>query len=166
MLLVSAVRILISLFIGIFAIYFTYKSNYKKITTLYKIDDDIIPFAILFTGVIITTGIIVSATNNPLSETYKILRNTHSGNDFYTEAVKYTGLFLLVALFVSWLVNIISFGLFVNLTKSLNSLVEERNKKVATALIGTSIIFAMGLMIYNNIEYILMNMVPYPVILP
>lgn len=166
MFLLSTVRILISIFVGIFAIYLTYKANYKRIVKVYAISTDVVSFAILFLGIILSAGIIVSAANNPISETYKILQNSHSGFDFYLEAMKYTGLFLFIALATSWLINYISIGLFVNLTKSLTSLEDGSNKNIAIALIGAGIVVAMGIVVNSSIEYALLNMVPYPLILP
>lgn len=153
-------QLFISLLLGILILYLTYRVVRSRVLQKTDPQHDNLAYAILFSGILFSTGYIISGVSQPIIETVRLLSKSHQ--NLFVEGSKYVLLFVSLGLIIAYIVNIVALSVFSFLTKEIDEMAEIRKKNVAVALIIATISIVISLMVKDSAMFLLQAFVPYP----
>jgi hypothetical protein len=116
--------------------------------------------AILYSGILFSTGYIISGVSTPIIESVRIVAKMHK--NLFLEGSKYVFLFVLLGLMIAYIVNIVALSVFNFLTKDINEIQEIRQNNIAIAIVVATISVVVSLMVKDSAMFLLQAFVPYP----
>ena len=159
----ALIEIGISLIIGVFLLYFTYRVIDRFIKQKFQISLDNISFSIFSSSILFSVAYLISGIKSPILNSLKLLSN----NPEYTgslvlDGFKYTGLFLTIIIITTALVIIVSIKLFTYMTKRIDEFQEIKKNNIAIAIITATIIISISIMVKESLYLLIETFVPYP----
>ena len=160
----SAIQLIMSIFVGVIVLYLTYYFTLKVFEKKkYEIKNDNIAFSIFLSAIIFSVGLIVSSAFEPAMNVIQLIQNTaQTKTELFFEFIKYLFLFLGVGVSVSIIVIIVSVKLYDFLTKKIDELKEISDNNVAIALITGIIIIVIALFAKDSVNMMIEALIPYP----
>ncbi|RMA66350.1 DUF350 domain-containing protein [Ulvibacter antarcticus] len=139
--------------------------SYKILKLLFFKKDDLthdnLAVTIFISGVILSTGIILSEILPSITNVIRIAA-THEETINAMSIVKYSGLYLFIGFVAAILINAAVFLLFSMLTKRVNEFREIQQNNTSVAILVVAILISITLIIKDGIALLVSSMVPYP----
>ena len=159
----SIIEILISLILGIFLMYATYRLLDKFIKRKYDISITNLSFAILSSSVLFSVAYLISGIKAPILTSIRMLSNDleYEGS-LVLDGFKYTLLFLTIIIIAISLIIFLSIQLYTRMTKEINEFKEIEANNVAVAIVLGIIVISISLLIKESLYLMLETFVPYP----
>ena len=159
----ALLQLILSLIIGVFFMFLTYKVSLALFKKKYQITEINEAVAIILSGILFSTGYILSSVLPPLLNTFRIIsRNNHETKSMIIEACRYLSEFLVASFAVAILVNYVSISLFNALTSERDELKEIAENNYQYALILVAIIIVMSIFGKEACSGLLESLVPLP----
>lgn len=153
----------LSLFLSIFALYFTFTIITKYLRRKYEFSYDNIAFALFVGAIIFSAGYLLSSVTQPIMSTIRVLRSHHDAtSNIYMDSAKYIGLFLFIGASGAAVINFVSVSLFMFLTKQINEFEELKKNNIAIGIITSIIIITVSLIAKDSLISIMEAFVPFP----
>ena len=159
----ALVEIGISIIIGVFLLYWTYRIIDRLVKKKFQISLDNISFSIFSSSILFSVAYLISGIKSPILNSLKLLSNNpeYSGS-LVLDGFKYTGLFLTIFIISIALVIIISIKLFTYMTKRIDEFQEIKKNNIAIAIITATIIISISIMVKESLYLLIETFVPYP----
>lgn len=158
----SLIQLVLSIFMGVFFMWLTYKVFLRWFGKQYKLLDLNLAVAILLAGVLFSTGYIISGTLSPLLNTLRIIsRNNPSIGSLLLDSSRYLAEFLSLGFMVALLVNYMAIALFNALTPEKDELKEISENQVQYSIILAAILVVMALFAREAYISLLDSLVPF-----
>jgi len=159
----ALVEIGISIIIGVFLLYWTYRIIDRLVKKKFQISLDNISFSIFSSSILFSVAYLISGIKSPILNSLKLLSNNpeYSGS-LVLDGFKYTGLFLIIFIISIALVIIISIKLFTYMTKRIDEFQEIKKNNIAIAIITATIIISISIMVKESLYLLIETFVPYP----
>ena len=162
--LLAFIQLVISIFIGVFFMWLTYKLFLTRFKKKYPFTEINTALGLLLSAVLFSTGYILSGTRAPLLNTLRIIsRNEPSAAALVLNASMYISEFLAIGFVVALLVNYVSINLFNALTPDKEELKEISENKYQYSFILAAILIVMALFAREAYIALLDSLVPLPV---
>ena len=159
----SIIEIVISLFFGVFLLYFTYKLIDRLVKRKLKISLDNISFSIFASSILFSVAYLISGIKSPILNSLKMLGdNPEYEGSLILDGFKYSGLFLSVMVFTIITVIFISIKLFTYMTTDIDEFKEIQKNNIAVAILTATIVISISLLIKESLYLLLESFVPYP----
>lgn len=159
----SIAEIGISIFIGIFILFLTYKSIDTLFKKKFQIELSNISFAIFTSSVLFSVAYLISGLKAPILNSLRLIsENPNYDGSIITDGLKYTGLFLIVIIFAISFINFLSIKLFLFMTKNVDEFQEIANNNIAISIITATILISISILIKDSLYLLLESFVPYP----
>lgn len=157
----AAIQLILSIFIGVFFMWLTYKLFLIHFRKKYQITEINTALGILLAAVLFSTGYILSGTLAPLLNTLRIISsNETAAGSLILSASMYIGEFLAIGLVVALLVNYVSINLFNAFTPEKEELKEISENKYQYSFILAAILIVMSLFAREAYITLLDSLVP------
>ena len=144
--LLAFIQLVISIFIGVFFMWLTYKLFLMRFKKKYPFTEINTALGLLLSAVLFSTGYILSGTLAPLLNTLRIIsRNEPSATALVFNASMYISEFLAIGFVVALLVNYVSINLFNAFTPDKEELKEISENKYQYSFILAAILIVMAL---------------------
>lgn len=164
-LIISILELSVSIFIGIFSLFLTYYILTKVYLSKFPTSDlySNNAFLIFLAGVMFSMGYLLSGIISPLTSTLDILIGSRPETlDLIIEYSKFLGLFLLLGLILSGLINYLSYLIFSSLTTSVDEFEEINNGNMGVAIIVSVIAITISIFCKEPFLVVLESFIPYP----
>ena len=163
---IALTELLLSIIVGIFLLYFTFRVIERVFIKKHKIQYDNVAVSIFCSSILFSVAYLISGIKSPILNSLKILQNQvdYAGN-IIVDGFKYTGLFLLIMIITIIIVNLISIYLFTFMTRSVNEFKEIKNNNIAVSIIVGVIVISISIMIKESLYFLMETFVPYPEVL-
>lgn len=159
----AVIQLALSIFIGVFFMWLTYKLFMRWMNKRYKPDGINSAVGTLLSAVLFSTGYILSGTLAPLLSTLRIIsKNNPSTGEVLIGSLQYLSEFLVLGFLVAVLVNYVSIVLFNALTPEKDEMQEISENKIQFALILSAILIVMSLFAREAFTALIDSMVPLP----
>lgn len=154
-------ELVLALLIGLLVLYVSYSCFYRFVYVKHNLEKDNMAYAILAASVIFSVGYIFAGVSDPLLMTIKYLRQTGT-ESFVMSCVSYSSVFVIGALVISGLINVVSILLFTFMTRKVDEFEEIKQGNVAVALITAAIIISITLIVRENMVLLFDAFIPHP----
>ena len=159
----SIIEILISLILGIFLMYFTYRLLDKFVKRKYDISITNLSFSILSSSVLFSVAYLISGIKAPILTSLRLLsKDLEYDGSLILDGFKYTFLFLTIIIIAIGLIIFLSIQLYTRLTKEINEFKEIEANNVAVSIVLGIIVISISLLIKESLYLMLETFVPYP----
>ena len=157
----SLLELGLAILLGVIALYATYSLT-QNIFKKYEIKKDNLAFAILTSAILFAVGNIMEGTIEPIADVIRQLSNAY--DDLTTislQSVKYVLMFLAIAVFLAFIINVISIRMFTALTK-INEFEEIARNNISPALVTGVIAIVISLFAKEPAVQLMQAIIPYP----
>ena len=159
----SIIEILISLVLGVFLIYITYRLLDKFIKRKYTISRTNLSFATFSSSVIFSVAYLISGIKAPILNSLRILsKDLEYEGSLILDGFKYSLLFLVIIIIAISLIIFLSIHLYTRMTKEINEFKEIEANNIAVGIILGIIVISISLLIKESVYLMLEAFVPYP----
>ena len=159
----SIIEIIISLILGIFLMYFTYRLLDKFVKRKYDISITNLSFSILSSSVLFSVAYLISGIKAPILSSLRLLsKDLEYDGSLILDGFKYTFLFLTIIILAIGLIIFLSIQLYTRMTKEINEFREIEANNVAVAIVLGIIVISISLLIKESLYLMLETFVPYP----
>ena len=159
----SIIEILISLILGIFLMYFTYRLLDKFVKRKYDISITNLSFSILSSSVLFSVAYLISGIKAPILTSLRLLsKDLEYDGSLILDGFKYTFLFLTIIIIAIGLIIFLSIQLYTRMTKEINEFKEIEANNVAVSIVLGIIVISISLLIKESLYLMLETFVPYP----
>ena len=159
----SLIEILISLILGIFLMYFTYRLLDKFVKRKYDISITNLSFSILSSSVLFSVAYLISGIKAPILTSLRLLsKDLEYDGSLILDGFKYTFLFLTIIIIAIGLIIFLSIQLYTRMTKEINEFKEIEANNVAVSIVLGIIVISISLLIKESLYLMLETFVPYP----
>ena len=159
----SIIEIIISLILGIFLMYFTYRLLDKFVKRKYDISITNLSFSILSSSVLFSVAYLISGIKAPILSSLRLLsKDLEYDGSLILDGFKYTFLFLTIIIIAVGLIIFLSIQLYTRMTKEINEFREIEANNVAVAIVLGIIVISISLLIKESLYLMLETFVPYP----
>ena len=159
----SIIEILISLILGIFLMYFTYRLLDKFVKRKYDISITNLSFSILSSSVLFSVAYLISGIKAPILTSLRLLsKDLEYDGSLILDGFKYTFLFLTIIIIAIGLIIFLSIQLYTRMTKEINEFKEIEANNVAVSIVLGIIVISISLLIKDSLYLMLETFVPYP----
>jgi hypothetical protein len=163
LLLLAALQLFLSLFIGVGIMFITIKILKTWVKSKYKIEDDNMAFAILTCSSLFSAGYILLGALQPILTTLRILSKTSTGKTgLFISGSGYIVLYIILGLLVSIVANIVTISLYNSFTKNVDEIKEISEGKLTTAIVTGTILIVVSLFVRDAYTLVLETIIPYP----
>ncbi len=157
----SLIEIILSILITVVIIYTTYKILKWLFFREHDLRGNNLAFTIFTSGVILSTGIILSAILPSITNIIR-LSTTQIEVVETSTIILYSGLYLLIGFVVSVLINTSVFFLFSILTRGIDEFKEIKNNNISVAILVVTILISITIILKDSIALLISSLVPYP----
>ena len=157
----SLIEIILSILITVVIIYATYKILKWLFFKNYDLRGDNLAFTIFTSGIILSTGIILSAILPSITNIIR-LSTTQIEVVETSTIILYSGIYLLIGFVVSVLINTSVFFLFSILTRGVDEFKEIKNNNISVAILVVTILISITIILKDSIALLISSLVPYP----
>lgn len=161
MLTTGITELILALLIGLLMLYISYSMFYRFVYVKYELQKDNVAYAVLAASVIFSVGYIFAGVSDPFLNTVRYLHEA-GDNGFVVKVVSYSTVFVVGALIISGLINVVSIVLFTLMTRKVDEFEEIKNNNVAIAIITAAIIVSITLIVRENMVLLFDAVVPHP----
>ncbi len=154
-------ELVLALLIGLLVLYVSYSCFYRFVYLKHDIQKDNTAYAILAASVIFSVGYIFAGVSDPLLMTIKYLRKVDAEN-FVMSCISYSTVFVVGALIISGLINVVSILLFTFMTRKVDEFDEIKQGNVAVSIITAAIIVSITLIVRENMVLLFDAFIPHP----
>lgn len=160
--LLGLLELVLSIVIGVLALYLGYSILYRTIAKRFHIDESNTSFAIVVAAVIISVGMLLGALIDPIFATIRLLtREIADTGTLVLETAKYLGKYLVIGILVSGFVNLLSIWFYTVLTK-VHEFEEIAKNNVAIGIVTGAVIITMTLLAMDALVLMVESMMPLP----
>jgi len=159
--LLALIEIVSAITIGIFILALTYKIVQWVGRRYYQIEEYNLAYSIFVTAIILSVGIMVSGIVQPLISSFRLL---NQGTNNFLLTLKFIGIgaiYIGIAYSATILIGLISTYLYAKLTP-IDEFEEIRKNNIGVALVVSSILITLILMVKNGVILLIEAIVPYP----
>jgi len=155
-------QIVISVILSIIVFYISYKILIRafKIEEN-KFDNDNLALSIFFSGIILSTGYLLSGIISTIINSVTLIK-IHTDGNHYFEIFKYSAISLLIGFFVASIIQLGSFLLVKTLTKHIKEVEQLRKNNLSVAILLVSILMAITLITKDGLIFLLEQFLPQP----
>lgn len=157
----SIIEIILSLIISIAILFVSYKLLIWFFFKNEKLENNNIAFNIFTAGIILSIGIILSEIFPSITNIIR-LSNAQTNTIDLGTIFKYSSIYLLIGFVVALFLNSAVFLLFSVLTKGVNEFSEIKNNNIGVAILVTTILVSITLIVKNSIALLISSLIPYP----
>ena len=157
----SLIEIILSILITVVIIYTTYKILKWLFFREHDLRGNNLAFTIFTSGVILSTGIILSAILPSITNIIR-LSTTQIEVVETSTIILYSGIYLLIGFVVSVLINTSVFFLFSILTRGVDEFKEIKNNNISVAILVVTILISITIILKDSIALLISSLVPYP----
>ena len=157
----SLIEIILSIIITVVIIYTTYKILKWLFFREHDLRGNNLAFTIFTSGVILSTGIILSAILPSITNIIR-LSTTQIEVVETSTIILYSGLYLLIGFVVSVLINTSVFFLFSILTTGVDEFKEIKNNNISVSILVVTILISITIILKDSIALLISSLVPYP----
>ena len=157
----SLIEIILSILITVVIIYTTYKILKWLFFREHDLRGNNLAFTIFTSGVILSTGIILSAILPSITNIIR-LSTTQIEVVETSTIILYSGLYLLIGFVVSVLINTSVFFLFSILTTGVDEFKEIKNNNISVSILVVTILISITIILKDSIALLISSLVPYP----
>ncbi len=157
----SLIEIILSILITVVIIYTTYKILKWLFFREHDLRGNNLAFTIFTSGVILSTGIILSAILPSITNIIR-LSTTQIEVVETSTIILYSGLYLLIGFVVSVLINTSVFFLFSILTRGVDEFKEIKNNNISVSILVVTILISITIILKDSIALLISSLVPYP----
>lgn len=162
LILLSILELGLSLLLGIFVMFLTYRLMKYFIVRRYRIEKDNLAFAVLGGAILFSVGNILEGVIDPISSTIRQLKGVHDHvGTIAGQAFLYILAFFLISFLIAIAVNIISIQLYVGLTH-FDEFEEIRQNNVAIGILTGAIMIVISMFVKGAVVQVMESLVPYP----
>jgi hypothetical protein len=163
LLLLAALQLFLSLFIGVGIMFITIRILKKWVKSKFNIEDSNIAFAILTCSALFSAGYILLGAMQPILTTLRILSKTSTGKaGLFISGSGYIVLYIVLGLLISVVANIVTISLYNSFTKDVDEMKEISEGKLTTALVTGTILVVVSLFVRDAYTLVLETFIPYP----
>jgi len=162
LIILSLLELGLAILLGVVVLYLAYSVLNEWVFKKYDIKKDNLAFAVITSAVLFAVGNIMEGTIEPIGD---LIRQLSSAYDDLTtialQSVKFILMFLLIALVLAFLINLISIKLFTTLTK-VDEFQEIADNNIAPALITGVIAIVISMFAKGPAVQLMQAIIPYP----
>ena len=156
-------ELLLSIFLGVSLLYFTYRLIERGIKKKYNIGDNNLSYSIFMSSILFSVAYLIKDIKTPILNSIRILQeSTDDGSVLFFDVTKYTLLFLVVVILSIFIINLISLSLFTFMTKNIEEFQEIQKNNIAVAIFTGVIVISISIMLKDSLYFLLDTFVPYP----
>jgi len=155
-------QIILSIILSIIVFFISYKILIKafKIEEN-KFDNDNLALSIFFSGIIFSTGYLLSGIISTIINSVTLIK-IHTEGSYYFEVLKYSAISLFIGFLVASIIQLGSFLLVKTLTKHIKEVEQLRKNNLAVAILLVSILMAITLITKDGLVFLLEQFLPQP----
>jgi uncharacterized membrane protein YjfL (UPF0719 family) len=162
-LIMGVIEIFISMLFTVFIIWVSYRVLNKLVFRGSKEDAGNQSVAILLSSVLLSMGLLISETADPVMNAFRLLlAQDLSYQAIFLKLLRIMAIYMGLALFFGLLVNAAGIVLFTTLTQNINEWKAIRENNISVALVTAVIIIVLTLSIREGMGLVLESWVPYP----
>lgn len=163
---IAIIQILASIIVGVFILFLTFRLLNKLALRRYKMQKVTTAYSIFVASVIFSVGYLVDTSIAPILSALKLISRNHPSSTaiLIFEFIKYSSLFVLIALIVSAIVNVIGVYLFTWMTMAsakLDEFKEIGENNIGVSIIVGSIVIVLAIFVKDGLELLLDALVPH-----
>ena len=142
--------------------------SYKILIRIFKlkeadINDSNLAFSILFSGIIFSTGYLLSGIIPSIIGAIEMLQ-VHAKENLFVEILKYSSLSLFVGFLLAGVIHFSGFMLTKSLTKHVNEVGELRKNNLAVAILLATILISITIIARDSLVFLIELFLPQPVV--
>lgn len=162
MFLLGVLELVLSIVVGVLALYLGYSVLYRTLARKFHIDESNTAFAIIVAAVIISVGMLLGALIDPVFATIRLLtREISETGELVLETSMYLGKYLVIGIIVAFIINLLSIWFYTMLTK-VHEFEEIAKNNIAIGIVVGAVIITMTLLAMDSLVLMVESMMPLP----
>jgi len=155
-------QVIISVVLSILVFYISYKFLIKVFhLEEQQFDNDNLALSIFFSGIILSTGYLLSDIISTIFNSIRLIK-IHSEGNYYLEVFKYSASALLLGFLVASMIQLGSFLLLRTLTKHIKEVEQLKRNNLAVAVLLVSILMAITFIVKDGLILLIELFLPQP----
>lgn len=154
-------EIVLSIVISVVTIYVSYSILHRLFFKKTNLRGDNTAFIVFTSGIVLSIGMILSEILPSITNIVR-LATTQLETVEITTIITYSGIYLFIGFIVAVVLNAAVFFLFSLLTKGIDEFKAIQENNVAVAIMASTILVSITLIVKDSIALLISSLVPYP----